>query len=159
MDLFAQIQNCKGDDDVKRIKKDIKSRVKKKEKLELLLNGDNRDTLLHAAARYCPDLISTLVKVIDIDAINKHSITPMHVAAKYNKDSVKKLGKYDVEVMEIDSQKNTPLHYAAKFNQDCVKSLLKLGADANAKNNDGKTPLDLLEITRREATVEVSRKK
>lgn len=149
-DLFTKIQNAQDKKAVEALKKDLKDFFKSKKPAPIL--GENKDSLLHVAARFCPGIISTLLKNIDVNVQNRHAQRPLHIAAKYNKDSVKKLAKEDdLDVDAADSQGNTPLHYAAKFNQDLVKTMIKVGADANIKNNDGKTPLDLLNIAAAEA--------
>ena len=40
-----------------------------------------------------------------------------------------------------------PLHYAATGGcEDCVRTLLEAGANTRVKNDDGNTPLDLLDL-------------
>lgn len=43
-----------------------------------------------------------------------------------------------------DSMNNMPLHYACGYGRNgLVRLLLKAGADKGARNNTGKTPVDL----------------
>jgi ankyrin repeat protein len=144
-DLFKLVQKAKTDEGLSKATKVIKQYIA--ENKSLLITGDDQNNLMHQAAKYAPDLIPLLSSVIDVNSRNKNAAAPLHTAAKYNKDSVKQLLKHDeLEINVLDAQNNTPLHYAAKFNQGTVKLLIKKGADANAKNTDGKTPLDLLQI-------------
>ena len=65
-----------------------------------------------------------------------------------NFDSVKLLLARGADVNNKDNEENTILHIAAaKANKNIVKLLLSLEADRSAKNQDGKTPHDLVKNT------------
>jgi ankyrin repeat protein len=146
-DYFALMETTLNDKKkIKHIKDLLKTELKNKSIDLTLTNTNDRNTLLHQAAKFCPDLISGLVKFIDVNVKNKNGVTPLHIAAKYSKDAIKKLAKVDsLDTFVKDCDGNTALHYAAKYNQDVVRTLIKIGVDANEKNNKGLTALDIIE--------------
>lgn len=74
--------------------------------------------------------------------------TLLHRASQHSTlECVKNLLNLDVEVGARDELGNTALHLCAKHNWDeegpkIARFLIERGADVNAKNNEGKTPLD-----------------
>lgn len=53
--------------------------------------------------------------LLDVNIAGTSKITPLHIAAKYNKlAAVQTLITYNATIQANDIDNNTPLHYAAK---------------------------------------------
>lgn len=109
---------------------------------------NNRCTLLHIATYYdLNDMVNALLAVenIDVNAIDRDKVTPLHRAAgNGNADIVKALLVVkDIDVNAVDSIYGaTPLHWAAGGgNAKIVKALFAKGAEINAVDQGGETPL------------------
>ena len=78
-------------------------------------------------------------------ARGKWQETPLHRAAKYNKNPavIETLLKAGADPMARGELENTPLHWAAASNKNptVIETLLKAGAEVNARAFEGVTPL------------------
>ena len=83
----------------------------------------------------------------DINIKTKENKTPLHLSIiKGNFDICKILIENNAEINVIDNENNTPLHYACINNQlKIIKYLLEKRANNEAKNLNGKRPIDLTE--------------
>jgi ankyrin repeat protein len=81
----------------------------------------------------------------DVNAKNRYGSTPLHRAAYAgHKEIAELLIAKGADVNAGD--KVTPLHYAAQGGEkEMVELLIVDGADVNKKDDDGKTPLDLID--------------
>lgn len=78
----------------------------------------------------------------DIEASDKHSIRPIHLAARINEKVVLALIERGADLSARDDMGRTALHYAGS--PTIVKLLLKAGADIEAKDtDDGSRPIHL----------------
>jgi ankyrin repeat protein len=109
-------------------------------------------TPLHLAAENGhKDVVEFLLsKKADVNAVNKavnkYEWTPLHLAALLGKEKVVEvlLKVEEINVNATDQYGWTPSHLAAENgHKDVVEFLLSKKADVNAKDKDGKTPLDL----------------
>ena len=104
-------------------------------------------TALHVAAKKnSVDVVETLITYgADVNALDKHELTPLHIAAKYNPnvDVIRALVEagaavdacaYDVVNGQLYKQ-FTPLHFAAKYNPSAhvIRALADEGADFDAR--------------------------
>jgi len=85
---------------------------------------------------------------VSVDIKDKEGKTPLHLASqRSNIHTIKYLvSKQHAHIDAMDNKGNTPLHDAASYSGSNIqtnKILVELGADLNAKNTDGRTPLDL----------------
>lgn len=96
------------------------------------------------AVRTGSDVHKHLLDGVDINTVNDHGHTALHLAAME--------GHLDVCGVLLAAGANvnapalllgtTPLHFAAQFgHREVCNALFAAGADANASTNDGKTPL------------------
>ncbi len=106
-------------------------------------------TPLHVACKFnSKDLIEKLIKKgADINKNNKKGNTPLMITVKNGYvESTELLLKHNADINKLEtSTGNTTLHLAAKGNRINVALLLiTKGADIYKKNNDGKTPIDII---------------
>ncbi|CAJ0602435.1 unnamed protein product [Cylicocyclus nassatus] len=81
-----------------------------------------------------------------IDVLNEDEATPLHLAANTGQTAcVRQLLEWDKKlVLYRDENAWTALHFAASNGHDVTaKVLIDAGSDVNARNSQGKTPLDL----------------
>jgi ankyrin repeat protein len=101
------------------------------------------DAATHGKLEVCSDLI---VCGADVNAKNKHGLTPLHYASSEgHKDVCGLLLDHGADMIAKDREGLTPLHWASLSyydRKDVCKLLLNHGADVNAKDRDGLTPLD-----------------
>ena len=98
------------------------------------------------------DITRCLQVGADINARDEFGNTPLHRAARYNKNPavITVLVKAGAEINARDISGNTPLYDATWNNNPAVISaLLKAGADTSARNKRGKTPLQFAMETRK----------
>ena len=85
---------------------------------------------------------------VDVNAIERHGWTPLHLAAcsNHNMKILQYLISQGSDVNAKDSDGATPLHVTSRLypNAKALKYLVSLGANVNAQDNDGCTPLHLL---------------
>jgi len=82
---------------------------------------------------------------MDIDTPDTLQHTPLMWAA-YQGDplTLDLLIRLGASISKVDTGRFTPLHWAVtKGNQMCLRKLIEAGADTNAKEDNGKTPMDL----------------
>ena len=106
-------------------------------------------TPLHVACKFnSKDLIEKLIKKgADINKNNEKGNTPFMITVKNGYvESTELLLKHNADINKLEtSTGNTTLHLAAKGNHINVALLLiTKGADIYKKNNDGKTPIDII---------------
>lgn len=79
----------------------------------------------------------------NVNAANDQGTTPLHLAAY--PQMAKLLVEAGAAIEARDHGGNTPLHAATEHPemQDVMAQLLRMKADANARNQAGKTPLDM----------------
>ncbi|KAG5493000.1 hypothetical protein JKF63_01581 [Porcisia hertigi] len=83
---------------------------------------------------------------VPIDAVDKHGGTALFTALFMKKvEAVEFLVEHGATVnIAVAGDGTMPLHIAVEHaNSECVRLLCSCGADTNAKNGEGKTPLDL----------------
>ena len=92
----------------------------------------------------------------DVNARNKDSVTPLHIAAgEGHVDVARLLLEHGAYVNARSEYGLTPLYYAAVNGRlDVARLLLERGADAGARDDKGRTPLDR---AREKGHVEVAR--
>ena len=105
----------------------------------------NINTQQHCESGDC-DLIEICAFMpLNINAVNKHGRTPLHVAAASGRAIAveRLLDRNDIKAGAVDSHGNTALHLAAARGFDsCVRSLLA-HCDVNAVNKDKDTALHI----------------
>ena len=86
----------------------------------------------------------------NLDAANRHGMTPLHYAAgRGDAKIVSLLVEFGVNVNAEAEYNGTPLHLAAKSSSPignataCVEVLLAAGASVNARNGESETPWDI----------------
>lgn len=110
-------------------------------------HGTFYDTPLHAAAtqdfRRAPIATLLLSQGAEVNAEDKHLVTPLHVAASTGHEEVaRKLIQSGADVHKEDRWKSTALHKAAANGQvEVAEMLLRSGAQAGAEDEWGSTPL------------------
>lgn len=112
-------------------------------------------TLIHAVLKDMVTPEKSKYNVIEYLLINnapssvhdKNNITPLHLAAKYQYQSIiKLLLKYDADVNALDSSDMSPLHYLVQNNiRDCKKK--KYVGDIIPKSENDIRPEDLQDLT------------
>lgn len=110
-------------------------------------------TLLHWACHSgdvnCVGAVIYDLKV-PIDAVDKHGGTALFTALFMKKaETVEFLVEHGASVnVAVAGDGSTPLHIAVEHaNSECVRLLCSCGANPKAKNNDGKTPLELAQAS------------
>ena len=101
------------------------------------------DTPLHLAVMLSPnlDLINTLIAAgADVNAKDNKGYTPLHTAATGTKLQILEMAS---DTTKKDIQEVTENYV------DILKRLIAAGSDVNAKDNNGKTPLDIAEENNR----------
>jgi ankyrin repeat protein len=79
----------------------------------------------------------------DVDAKNEYGGTPLHFAARGQKEVAELLIAKGANVNAMSAYRSTPLDWAIIRNRpEIVELLIANGADVNAKDAFGKTPLD-----------------
>lgn len=107
---------------------------------------ENRNTLLHLASSkgYVGVVEALLNKDVDINKTNGLTETSLELAIEKNKVEVVKLLLERGAQTTVPEGVWTPLHQASsRGHVEIVKLLLKKGADINAKNNEGKTAIEV----------------
>ena len=81
----------------------------------------------------------------DVDTLNAHGQTALHLAAGHGRcNVVDVLIRAGADVNAVDSEGWTALHYAARHGQgNSVAALLQSGADVDVADNDGWTALHI----------------
>ncbi|GHT96398.1 hypothetical protein FACS1894122_14720 [Alphaproteobacteria bacterium] len=105
----------------------------------------NGRTPLHEAARCARSSSIEIMKIllavpgIRVDELDGNCNTALHIAAWFDLNKIR--------VDELDGNGATARHIAAWFNQaEAIETLLDVGhANIDARNAEGKTPLDLVE--------------
>lgn len=108
-----------------------------------------RQAIHYASSKSIPALVAAGANLSAVDSSGR---TALHQAAKEGRnDAVVALLAGGASVYEQDGSGKTPLHLAAKaFNTDAViETLLAAGAPTTVRDNDGNTPRDLSEDSRR----------
>ena len=104
------------------------------------------DMPLHLAASHCkvPAVRVLLVAKATVTAVNCVGHTPLHVAALNSDPAMCKLLVAFKADVRASAGEGTPLHTAAAWvNAPCAAALLELGADLEARDRDGRTPLQV----------------
>lgn len=85
----------------------------------------------------------TQFKIFNLEISNDNGETPLHIAAKGNKDCLKKLiQSLPLKLNPVDRRGRTPLFYAIKSNQqENVTLFAKNGANLDVRDDQGITPL------------------
>ena len=112
--------------------------------LSLIDEIDYRSIHLATEWDYSEDILSHLVMLgADVNAKDKHGMTPLHFAAgNGNSRNIKYLLNKDAVVDARSDDCKTPLIYAAEFAcSDAMIMLLDAGADVNAHDTGYWTPL------------------
>ena len=122
-------------------------------------------TLLHAAAskefspvrKYNPELLSELLKHIDVNTCDKDKQTALHYAVLHsNKEVLGFLLDHQANINARDKSGFTPLAWACiQGYTDLVEFLLDKGADANLADYKGQTPLDHVKRSRRSDLIDI----
>lgn len=113
---------------------------------------ENKMTALHVAVTNIHGRMKPIIALLEDTRINPNTqtldgLTPLHCALQDSRHELVALPLINdprIKIDMIDSQGNTPLHYAAK--NGCTKIfqvLIQHGANLEARNKNGKTPLDL----------------
>lgn len=127
-----------------------------KEAIRLLEAGFNPDTkdpdgrtaLMHAVIDGKDELVQLLIaRGSDVNIQDEQGFSALHFAAQdFRATAAMAILQAGARVDLRDKYGNTPL-FRAVFNSrgrgEIIKLLLEHGADRNAKNNSGKSPLDL----------------
>jgi len=93
----------------------------------------------------------------DVNAKDKHAVTPLHRAAFYgHKEIAELLISKGADVKAKNYGGYTPLHYAST--KEIAELLIAKGADVNAKTKRGDTPLDWAIKYKRTETADLLRK-
>jgi ankyrin repeat protein len=107
-------------------------------------------TLLDVFIRFCDENIIKLVLQAGVKYNN--SYPPLQVAVRFKKLNVVKLllnhfGRYIVNIQRESWGNRTALHQAVlgEINEDIIEMLLDNGAKTDIKDDDGFTPLELME--------------
>jgi|GEM_PF-1028228 len=116
-------------------------------------------TLLNRAARNNPDV--EVVKYLisegaDVKTKSDHGWTPLHNAVEHNSNMevIKHLVSCGANINAKRDNGNTPLHNAAQNspNAEVMRYLVSVpGIDVNAKDTEGRTPLDLANTDEKQA--------
>ena len=105
-----------------------------------------RNSVLHYAARYIPELIQILhdkYPNMDIDISNHDGDTPLHVAEHV--ESVEGLLRIGAQINPLNNLGRTPYHCAMiSGKEDIAKVLREIGCDIIARDNQGDNGDDLL---------------
>ena len=111
------------------------------------LTNNQRETLLHLAARYgLLDFCKLIIKYVENKNVaNYRGETPLHLAAMYGHLDVCKLIIENIEDKSpADNSEETPLHSAArKGHLDVCKLIIKYVENKNPADNSGVTPLHM----------------
>ncbi|GIJ91227.1 ankyrin-2 [Aspergillus pseudoviridinutans] len=108
--------------------------------------SSNDDSPLHTAAAMCnTDLCAALLKAgADINDSNEHGWTPLMLAIRSGKNTLRLLVESGANVNQTDDEGWTSLHFAVDYGgPGLLKYLLKHGADSTVQNTRGDTPLRL----------------
>ena len=125
------------------------------EEIELSKNGiDYQDSVGNTALHWAiecrnPDVVKTLLSHGADPALpDFRGMTPLHMAAFHDHESIPLLLGLGVRTDVRDKRGETPLHAAARsYNwhlESSISPLLDAGADINARDNRGKTPLNFV---------------
>ncbi|XGA08784.1 MAG: ankyrin repeat domain-containing protein [Wolbachia endosymbiont of Xenopsylla cheopis] len=94
--------------------------------------------------------IDNLNEYIDQRGINNENTPLIFAILEEHFDIAKLLIYAGADIEKVDIYKWTPLHFACGiFNYDLANLLVECGADVNAKENEGRTPLDIMFLGRR----------
>ncbi|DBA04763.1 TPA: hypothetical protein N0F65_004400 [Lagenidium giganteum] len=78
---------------------------------------------------------------VDVNAKDEYGYTPLQAAVSYGHvELLRFLLDNGASVMMPDNDMETPLHHCETV--ECAKILLESGAELNARNAEGRTPLD-----------------
>ena len=122
----------------------LETRISKGNYENINMLNDNGETLLMVACKWCPSIVSTLLKAgINVDIKDKKGQTAIMIACRYNSFIVPELIYSADAQINISNKRNgnTPLIMACKYNPSIVNVLLKNGAQINICNYYGWTPL------------------
>ena len=112
--------------------------------------NSEEDSALHIVARH--GMVTTVQLLVDcgadVNAVNKHGQTPLHIVASEKKDCPELceiLLKHDAKINTVDEDGNQPLHLACQQNHvETGNVFISYGADVSAVNSNGHSPLHLL---------------
>lgn len=112
--------------------------------------GPNEEISLHIAARLgnlkiC-EILLEYGELTEVNAKDADGCSPLHLACKFGHYlTAQFLIRSGTLLNSTDDKLNTPMHYAAlNGEKKLIKYLFTKFTNANIKNEDGKTPLDIL---------------
>jgi len=127
--------------------------------------GDNGVTPLHIAAQKGHLMVKDVLleKGVDVNIPDRNNLPPLIYAVDKDQQSfVEQLYQAGADFSRADVKGNTALHHAChRGNADMAEGLIRAGSPVEAKNEDGKTPADLvkghIEITSKEGYLDAAK--